>query len=92
MPPYKAPMNEPRVPNAAKHAQIMDAARVEFLDNGFGDASMDRIAKGADVSKRTLYKYFESKEKLFLAIIDQLWARINANVNVQFESDVDIRR
>lgn len=84
-------MNEIRTPNAAKHAKIMEAAKAEFLENGFRDASMDRIAKGADVSKRTLYKYFESKETLFLAIIDQLWTRINANVDVRYQDDIDVR-
>lgn len=68
-------MNEQRVGNASKHAQIIDAAQAEFLENGFGSASMDRIAKRADVSKRTLYKYFESKENLFRSLVQVLWSR-----------------
>ena len=42
------------------------------------------------MSKRTVYKYFESKEKLFLAIIVQLWERINARVNVRYRPGIDI--
>ena len=41
-------------------------------------------------SKRTVYKYFESKEKLFLAIIVQLWERINARVNVRYRPGIEI--
>lgn len=48
-----------------KRAAILEAAREEFLEQGFGRASMDRISARAQVSKRTTYNHFESKEKLF---------------------------
>jgi len=53
----------------AKHLSILDAARETFLDCGFSRAAMADIAQKADVSTATLYKHFESKEALFLAII-----------------------
>ncbi|MBB5445004.1 TetR/AcrR family transcriptional regulator of autoinduction and epiphytic fitness [Paraburkholderia sp. WSM4177] len=34
---------------------------------------MDRIAARANVSKRTVYNHFPSKEALFAAILQQLW-------------------
>ncbi len=37
---------------------------------GFERASMDVVASRADMSKRSLYAHFESKEKLFLAVIE----------------------
>ncbi len=42
-----------------------------FLEDGFA-ASMDRIAKLADVSKQTLYSHFESKEGLYRAMSERL--------------------
>lgn len=48
-----------------KRQAIIDAAISEFIEHGFQKASMDRISVQADVSKRTVYKHFESKEKLF---------------------------
>lgn len=53
----------------AKRCQIMNGARVVFLEKGFDAASMNDIARVAGVSKGTLYVYFESKERLFLELI-----------------------
>ncbi len=49
---------------------ILYAAKNVFLEMGFERASMDVIAARARTSKRTLYAHFESKEKLYLAIIE----------------------
>lgn len=53
----------------AKRNQILSGARTIFLEDGFEGASMDRIAKEAGVSKGTLYNYFQSKEVLFISLI-----------------------
>ena len=49
---------------------ILWVAKDVFLDSGFERASMDQIALSAETSKRTLYAHFESKEKLFLAVVE----------------------
>jgi AcrR family transcriptional regulator len=49
---------------------ILYAAKNVFLEMGFERASMDVIAARAQTSKRTLYAHFESKENLYLSIID----------------------
>lgn len=49
---------------------ILWAAKDVFLEMGFERASMDIVAARANTSKRSLYAHFESKEKLFLAIIE----------------------
>jgi AcrR family transcriptional regulator len=48
---------------------ILWAAKDVFLEMGFERASMDEVAARAETSKRSLYAHFESKEKLFLAVI-----------------------
>ena len=55
----------------AKRRQIMDGARTVFLAQGFDAASMGEIARRAGVSKGTLYVYFDSKEALFEAIVEE---------------------
>ncbi len=45
-------------------------AKDVFLEAGFERASMDVIASRADTTKRTLYAHFESKENLFLAVVE----------------------
>jgi len=52
-----------------KEIAIVNAARQTFLIRGFDGASMDLIAETANVSKRTVYNRFRSKESLFAASI-----------------------
>lgn len=52
-----------------KRKDILQAAIQEFREQGFPAARVNRIAELAEVSKRTLYKHFESKEALFGAIL-----------------------
>ena len=57
---------------AEKAAAILAGALEVFSAHGYAAASMERIAKAAKVSKPTLYKYFQDKEGLFLALVQQL--------------------
>jgi AcrR family transcriptional regulator len=56
---------------SAKRRQIVAGAHAVFLAQGFDAASMNDIARAAGVSKGTLYVYFDSKEALFEAIVDE---------------------
>ncbi|BBB00894.1 putative TetR family transcriptional regulator [Actinacidiphila reveromycinica] len=49
---------------------ILWAAKDVFLEMGFERASMDVVAARAETSKRSLYAHFESKDNLFLAVVD----------------------
>lgn len=74
-----APTNLPPAPGAepgaeeqsAKRLQILQGATSVFMSKGFDAASMGEIARTAGVSKGTLYVYFEDKEKLFEAIVQE---------------------
>ena len=55
-----------------KRRQILDAAASVFRRLGYDGASMNDVASEAGVSKPTLYVYFQSKEGLFQAIIDDM--------------------
>ena len=52
------------------HEKIVEAAMAEFLEYGFIDASMRRIATAAGMSASGLYKHFASKEEIFAAIVE----------------------
>ncbi|AMJ62088.1 TetR/AcrR family transcriptional regulator [Bosea sp. PAMC 26642] len=54
-----------------KRRQILDGALDVFMARGFDAASMSDIATAANVSKGTLYVYFEDKEHLFVALIER---------------------
>lgn len=50
---------------------IVDAALAEFLEKGFADATVESVAKRAGVAKGLIYRYFEAKEELFSAVVQQ---------------------
>lgn len=56
----------------AKRERIHLAAQTLFMRSGFEGASMDAIAEEAQVSKPTLYRYYQNKEALFVAVLERL--------------------
>lgn len=56
---------------AARPGEIVEAAMAVFAERGFAAAKLDDIARRAGVSKGALYLYFETKEELFRAVVDQ---------------------
>jgi len=48
---------------------ILDTAKLLFLEKGITQTTMDDIAKKADYSKSTIYVYFKSKEEIFDYIV-----------------------
>ena len=53
----------------SKRDVLIDTARDLFTAHGFHAVGVDTILNKAGISKRTLYKYFRSKEDLILAVI-----------------------
>ncbi len=54
----------------AKRDELIKYAYDLFYRNGFHATGVDTIIEGTGISKRTLYKYFTSKEGLIIASID----------------------
>lgn len=50
--------------------RIKDAAKREFMEKGFRDASLREIAKAAGVTTGALYGYFSGKDALFAALVE----------------------
>jgi len=53
----------------ARPAEIIDAALDIFAESGFAAAKLGDVAKRAGVVKGTLYRYFDTKEDLFRAVV-----------------------
>jgi TetR/AcrR family transcriptional repressor of mexJK operon len=58
-----------RPKDAALRQRILERARDLFLEHGYQTVSMDVIAAAAEVSNRTVYSHFESKERLLAAVL-----------------------
>lgn len=60
------------------HGSVLSAATAEFLEYGFQDASMRRIASAVGMSVSGLYKHFESKEAMFTALVEPAYQGLMA--------------
>lgn len=59
---------KPVVKRGRKFDQVLEGARLVFLQDGYEGASVDDIARAAGVSKATLYSYFPDKRLLFMEV------------------------
>ena len=80
---YDAPVVESSVPERQRDAdrtkqEILDVATREFADRGFAGARVDEIADQTRTTKRMIYYYFDSKEQLFVAVLERAYATIRA--------------
>lgn len=74
-----------------KTKQIIEAATEEFLHKGLDAASMHNIAEKAKVSKRTLYKYYPTKDDLYNALIDEILSSIMNFHEFKYYKDKSIK-
>ena len=76
-----------RVPRQVRLAHVLGLAEELFAERGYSAASMDELARRADVSKPMVYDLVGSKEALFRVCVDrsaeQLAARIVAAVRAE---------
>ena len=62
----------------ARRRRIVEAARSCFAEHGFAGATVEAIAKSAEVSNGLLYKHFQGKEHLFQVVVGDIvrdWVR-----------------
>lgn len=60
--------------------KILDAALAEFGEKGFSESSIVSITSRARVALGTFYTYFDSKEALFAALVQDMSARVREAV------------
>ena len=69
------PRGSRRQPDLSRKA-ILQAALVEFAQEGLAGARVDAIAEAAGVNKALLYYYFHDKESLYGAVLDLFFERL----------------
>jgi TetR/AcrR family transcriptional regulator, regulator of autoinduction and epiphytic fitness len=72
-----------------KRNAMLDAGIAELAEQGLAGASMESIASRAEVSKRTLYKHFPSKEAVFEAVLLLLIERVAPLDKLHFDKKRD---
>ena len=80
----------------ARPGELTAAALQLFVEKGFAATRLDDVAAHAGVSKGTLYLYFDSKEALFKAVIEESLLPVmdagDEMVNQFIGSSVDLLR
>ena len=71
------------MPAAARRERIVDAALQEFASGGYAGTSMGSIAERAGITRAVLYDHFDSKEALYLALLEERNAAFLSHVAAQ---------
>lgn len=66
---------------AKTRQDIIAVATAEFAERGLSGARIDRIAARTKTSKRGIYYYFGSKEKLYISVLEEAYRRIRSIEN-----------
>ena len=75
------------VPNS--RAAVLKAAEHVFAEKGFDGARIDQIARRAGLNKAMIYYFFQSKERLFKAVIENLYSQLGAALHTATRSRHD---
>ena len=85
-----------RLSRSDRRAQLLQAARGAFVEQGYHAAAMDDIADRAGVSKPVLYQHFPSKLELYLALLgesaDELVSLVDNALHNTTDNDERVHR
>ena len=79
---------------ALNEERIMAAAETIFADHGFRGATVDEIAKRAEMSKPNLLYYFKNKEALYRAVLEHtlaIWLEPLQEIDADKDPETEIR-
>jgi AcrR family transcriptional regulator len=79
MKPKNKPLKQNRAPDAGWQ-RIVDAARAHFFSHGFRSVTMDDLAEGLGVSKKTLYAHFPGKIEVLEAVLADKFAGVETKL------------
>lgn len=67
---------EQKLKSAITRRKILSSAEYEFADKGLSAARVDEISARAGVNKQLIYAHFKSKELLYKAVLEDVYARL----------------
>jgi AcrR family transcriptional regulator len=70
-----------------RRAAILEAARSVFFTQGITQTTMDDVAAAAELSKGTIYLYFQSKETLLAALLQEGLAMLVRRLQAAYAAD-----
>ena len=76
-------------PPTIRRHQFLDAATWVFARKGYRHAGISDIIARAGVARGTFYLYFDSKEQVFLAIVEEFHKNISHAITTVSETPTD---
>ncbi len=76
----------------AKREAILNAAKQAFQEFGVQNTSMDKLSSMAQVSKRTVYNHFESKEAIVMELLAELWRTAMAEEEISGLASLELEQ
>jgi AcrR family transcriptional regulator len=81
------PVEKPLRADARRNRErVIKAARAAFAEHG-SDAQMDDVARRAKVGVGTVYRHFPTKEALFVALLEDTFARLAERSRAALDTD-----
>ena len=90
-PPRRSAERRSRLTAPERREQLLEVAGALFADQGYYGLSMEQLAVAAGVSKPVLYQHFPSKRDLYLALVRDAVAEMQAQVRKALEGTEDNR-
>ncbi len=72
-----------------KENKIINTAETLFCNNGFDATSMNELAHQCGYTKRTIYKYFTSKEDIFFAVLYKNYSKLLDAINRKIDNNLN---
>lgn len=83
------PRTRSHLDRETKRTELLDAAERRVLAGGYDELSLAALARDLDLAQNSIYWYFESKDALFVAVLERLLERV---VLPPREASLDLRR
>jgi len=78
-------------PRTDIRARILAAARARFVAAGVDGSPLRRIAADARTSIGMVYYYFPTKDDLFLAVVEEMYVKVLADMTKALEPDLPVK-
>jgi AcrR family transcriptional regulator len=75
------------MPEVADKQRIVDVASKQFMESGISKVTLDEVAAELGMSKKTMYKFFPSKEDLLKTIVHTMMNGVRLRVEAVINTD-----
>ncbi len=83
--------NDKKTRSQLKRDAIIQAAKAAFKEFGVQGTSMDKLAEMAQVSKRTVYNHFATKEALVMHLVSDMWQQAMQQGTIEYNTIASLK-